>query len=139
MTNKINKKIVNPLPTSRKTPFDPDMPADRVVEYMGPDTVTPSPKLKREWESQEYREDVFLNENFDDRDYFDSSLGVEQDIMSEMFSPVVASYTSNSEEADIDYQGDKAHLKSSEKKIDTDKLFKIGVGASILFLLFRGK
>lgn len=133
----IPKPLVNPLN---------EIAGDtRAVTYLGPATVTNSVDLGAEFRKGKYipslenMEEVFLNENFDTRDYFDSSLEVEQSLMEEMASPVVETQMNNSEIDPADLPEGTAPVMLGPIKMTKENMFKVGVGAVLAFLVLRGK
>lgn len=120
-------------------PFD-QVFRDPKVTHMGPSTVQNQSTVDRNKGVMiESMEDVFLNENFDMRDEFDSAISVQNQVMDEMTMPVMETVTTNSEIPDADLE--KSLPSSPVEKIlkNKNQLIKYGAIAAAAFILLRGK
>lgn len=123
-------------------PFGEVVGDTRVVQHLGPSTVTNNDDYMKVYgtgqslSSMELSEEVFLGQNFDNRDYYDSALPVEYQIDQEMGSQVVEVMPHNSEITD------KHLVEGSPRETLADKIKKIDkkdaiIGAALLFLFLR--
>lgn len=144
------KKVLSSSPPKPVVaPFDQvnNIPA---TTHLGPATVQQeSPNFDAQWGvavhseldivSMESMEEVFLNENFDNRPAFDSALDVESQIYDEMNSPVMEVVTSNTEIETQELPEGRPVKSSFLAGLDKDKLIKYGAFAAVAFIIFRGK
>lgn len=129
------KPIVNP--------FGEVLGDTRVVQHLGPSTVDNDNAFMKVYgkgksiSSMEKSEEVFLGENFDTRDYFDSALTAQYQIEEEMASPVVEVMPHNSEITSSDLlEGEPVQgVLDKIKSLDSDKVFKVGVAAVLTYLV----
>lgn len=123
-------------------PFDEVAGDTRVVQHMGPQTVQNDGnaiyRTGKNIPSLEITEEVFLRENFDMRDDFDSALAVENEVQTEMAMPVVESVITNTEIPPEDLPEGRAE-KAMGPKITKEKILKYAPIAAIAYLLLFRK
>lgn len=135
LSSRSPKPVVNP--------FGSVVGDTRVVQHLGPSTVDNDNAFMKVYgkgksiSSMEKSEEVFLGENFDTRDYFDSALTAQYQIEEEMESPVVEVMPHNSEITSSDLlEGEPVQgLLDKIKSLDSDKVFKVGVAAVLTYLV----
>jgi hypothetical protein len=120
--------------------FNDAIPVGNSVEHLGPASVVNDKealaihKTGGHIASLETSEEVFLRENFEQRDYFDSSLEVQHQIAQEMEMPVTEMFIHNNEPTD-DLQPENRSVKTQK----VDQKIKLGIGLAIAYFIFTKK